>query len=91
MARIEISESSYLRTPKLDDDNEIGQIYESKGYSKIPIDQINLNIEPISIISNFKNSFFNDNIKSSIKVFFGFLVFIIVIILISILSSHFHY
>ena len=41
MARIEISESSYLKTSKDNDDNEIGQIYESKGYSKIPIDQIN--------------------------------------------------
>ena len=91
MARIEISESSYLKTTKDNDDNEIGQIYENKGYAKIPIDQINLNIEPISIINNFKNSFFNENIKSYIKVLFGFLVFIIIIILISILSSHFHY
>ena len=73
-----------------DDDNEIGETYEDRGYSKIPLDQINLNTEPISISNEFSHSLFDSNIKSYIKVFLGFIVFIIVIFIISILSGHFH-
>ena len=82
MKKVDISES-----------NEIGEIYDDKdkGYSKIPIDQINLNTEPISIINNFRQSYCNDNIKSYIKCFFGIIIFIIILILISVLSRHFHY
>ena len=90
MARIEMSESSYLKQQRDNEENEIGELYGEKGYTRIPIDQINLNTEPISIINNFRQSLLNDNIKSYIKVVFGFLVFIIVIVLISILSSYFH-
>ena len=90
MARIEMSESSYLKQQRDNEENEIGELYGEKGYTRIPIDQINLNTEPISIINNFRQSLLNDNIKSYIKGVFGFLVFIIVIVLISILSSYFH-
>ena len=77
--------------PKDKEENEIGVIYENKDYTKIPIEQINLNTEPISIINNFSQSFINNNIKAYIKAIFGLLVFIIVIVLISFLASHFHY
>ena len=82
MKKVDISES-----------NEIGEIYDDKdkGYSKIPIEQINLNTEPIEIINDFTQSFFDTNIKSYIKVFLGFVIFIIILLLISILSGHFHY
>ena len=83
MKKVDISE-----TP-----NEIGENEEDldKGYSKIPIDQINLNTEPISIINDFSSSFFDNNIKSYIKVFLGFIIFVIILLLISILSGKFHY
>ena len=82
MKKVDISES-----------NEIGEIYDDKdkGYSKIPIEQINLNTEPIEIINDFTQSFFDTNIKSYIKVFLGFVIFVIILLLISILSGHFHY
>ena len=91
MSQLEITESSILKMPKDKEENEIGVIYENKDYTKIPIEQINLNTEPISIINNFSQSFINNNIKAYIKAIFGLLVFIIVIVLISFLASHFHY
>ena len=91
MSNVEISESYHLKPQQLTEDNEIGEIYEDKGYSKIPLDQINLNTEPISISTDFSHSLFDNNIKSYIKVFLGFIVFIIILIIISILSGHFHY
>ena len=91
MAKVEISESAYLKQPKEPEENEIGETYEDKGYKQIPIDQINLNTEPISIINDFSHSFIDSNIKSYIKVFLGFAVFVILLLLISILSGHFHY
>ena len=83
MKKVDISEST----------NEIIENDEDldKGYSKIPIDQINLNTEPISIINDFSSSFFDNNIKSYIKVFLGFIIFVIILLLISILSGKFHY
>ena len=83
MKKVDISEST----------NEIIENNEDldKGYSKIPIDQINLNTEPISIINDFSSSFFDNNIKSYIKVFLGFIIFVIILLLISILSGKFHY
>ena len=83
MKKVDISESS----------NDIVENEEDldKGYSKIPIDQINLNTEPISIINDFNSSFFDNNIKSYIKVFLGFIIFVIILLLISILSGKFHY
>ena len=73
--------------------NEISENDEDKdkGYSKIPIEQINLNTEPISIINDFNHGYLDSNIKSYIKVFLGFVIFVIVLLLISILSGHFHY
>ena len=91
MSRLEITESSMLKSSKDNEDNEIGVIYDDKDYTKIPLDQINLNTEPISIINDFGNSLFNNSVKSSIKIIFGFIVFLIIIILISILANHFHY
>ena len=91
MSSVEISESDHFKTSQYNDDNEIGEIYEEKGYSKIPLDQFNLNTEPISINTDFTYSFFDTNLKSYIKVFLGFIVFIIVLFMISILSGHFHY
>ena len=83
MKKVNISDSS----------NEIGENEEDndKGFSKVPIEQINLNTEPISIISDFSYNFFDSNIKSYIKVFFGFIVFVIFLIVISTLSGKFHY
>ena len=83
MQKVNISDSS----------NEIGENEEDndKGFSKVPIEQINLNTEPISIISDFSYNFFDSNIKSYIKVFFGFIVFVIFLIVISTLSGKFHY
>ena len=83
MKKVNISDSS----------NEIGENEEDndKGFSKVPIEQINLNTEPISIISDFSYNFFDNNIKSYIKVFFGFIVFVIFLIVISTLSGKFHY
>ena len=91
MSRLEITESSMLKSSKDNEDNEIGVIYDDKDYTKIPLDQINLNTEPISIINDFGNSLFNNSVKSYIKIIFGFIVFLIIIILISILANHFHY
>ena len=91
MSKLEITESSILKSSKDNDDNEIGVIYDEKDYTKIPLDQINLNTEPISIINNFRHSLFDSSVKSSIKIIFGFLVFLFIIILISILANHFHY
>ena len=91
MSRLEITESSMLKSSKDNEDNAIGVIYDDKDYTKIPLDQINLNTEPISIINDFGHSLFNNNVKSYIKIIFGFIVFLIIIILISILANHFHY
>ena len=91
MAKLEISESSYLKISNGIEENGIGEIYDEKEYSKIPISQINLNTEPISIISDFSYNFFDSNIKSYIKVFFGFIVFVLFLIVISTLSGKFHY
>ena len=91
MSRLEITESSKLKSSKDNEDNEIGVIYDDKDYTKIPLDQINLNTEPISIINDFGNSLFNNSVKSYIKIIFGFIVFLFIIILISILANHFHY
>ena len=91
MSRLEITESSMLKSSKDNEDNEIGVIYDDKDYTKIPLDQINLNTEPISIINDFGNSLFNNSVKSYIKIIFGFIVFLFIIILISILANHFHY
>ena len=91
MSNVEISESGNLNNYNDLDDNEIGETYEDRGYSKIPIDQINLNTPPISISNDFSQSFLDDNIKSYIKVFLGFAIFVILLFIISILSGHFHY
>ena len=91
MSRLEITESSMLKSSKDNEDNELGVIYDDKDYTKIPLDQINLNTEPISIINDFGHSLFNNSVKSYIKIIFGFIVFLIIIILISILANHFHY
>ena len=88
MTRLEITESSKLKSSKDNEDNEIGVIYDDKDYTKIPLDQINLNTEPISLINDFGHSLFNNSVKSYIKIIFGFIVFLIIIILISILSNH---
>ena len=91
MSNVEISESGNLNNYNDIDDNEIGETYEDRGYSKIPLDQINLNTPPISISNDFNHSFMDDNIKSYIKVFLGFVIFVILLFIISILSGHFHY
>ena len=91
MSNVEISESGNLNNYNDLDDNEIGETYEDRGYSKIPIDQINLNTPPISISNDLSQSFLDDNIKSYIKVFLGFAIFVILLFIISILSGHFHY
>ena len=91
MSNVEISESGHLNNSKELDDNEIGETYEDRGYSKIPLDQINLNTPPISISNDFSHSFIDNNIKSYIKVFLGFAIFVILLVIISILSGHFHY
>ena len=38
MSNVEISESYHLKPQQLTEDNEIGEIYEDKGYSKIPLE-----------------------------------------------------
>ena len=91
MSNVEISESGHLNNSKELDDNEIGETYEDRGYSKIPLDQINLNTPPISISNDFNHSFMDNNVKSYIKVFLGFAIFVILLFIISILSGHFHY
>ena len=91
MSKVEVSESDQLNLRKDSTDNEIGETYEDKGYSKIPLDQINLNTEPISITSGYNRTFIDNNIKSYIKVFLCFVVFAILIFTISILYGHFHY
>ena len=91
MSSVEISELDHFKTTQYNDDNEIGETYEEKGYSKIPLDQINLNTEPISITNDFSHTFFDTNLKSYFRVFLGFIVFIIILFMISILSGHFHY
>ena len=91
MSNVEISESGQLNNPNDIDDNEIGETYEDRGYSKIPLDQINLNTPPISISNDFSHSFLDNNIKSYIKVFLGFVILVILLFIISILSGHFHY
>ena len=83
MRKVDISESPNVLGEN-EEDND-------KGYSQIPIDQINLNTEPISIINDFNHSILDTNIKSYIKVFLGFVIFVIILLLISILSGHFHY
>ena len=92
MSNVDITDSDHLRNIQYNEDgNEVGEIYEEKGYSKIPLDQINLETEPISITNDSSYSIFDPNIKSYIKVFLGFIVFIIILFIISILSGHFHY
>ena len=91
MSNVEISESDHLQNVQYNDENEIGETYEDKGYSKIPLDQINLNTEPISINNDFSHALFDTNIKSYFRVFIGFIIFIIILYTISILSGHFHY
>ena len=91
MSNVEISESGHLNNINDIDDNEIGETYEDRGYSKIPLDQINLNTPPISISNDFNHSFMDNNVKSYIKVFLGFVIFVILLFIISILSGHFHY
>ena len=91
MSNVEISESDHLQNVQYNDENEIGETYEDKGYSKIPLDQINLNTEPISINNDFSHALFDTNIKSYFRVFIGFIIFIIILFTISILSGHFHY
>ena len=91
MSNVEISESGNFNNSNDIDDNEIGETYEDRGYSKIPLDQINLNTPPISISNDFNHSFMDNNIKSYIKVFLGFVIFVILLFIISILSGHFHY
>ena len=91
MSNVEISESGHLNNTNDIDDNEIGETYEDRGYSKIPLDQINLNTPPISISNDFNHSFMDNNVKSYIKVFLGFVIFVILLFIISILSGHFHY
>ena len=92
MSNVDITDSDHLRNIQYNEDgNEVGEIYEEKGYSKIPLDQINLETEPISITNDSSYSLFDINIKSYIKVFLGFIVFIIILFIISILSGHFHY
>ena len=83
MLKVDISESPNVLGEN-EEDND-------KGYSQIPIDQINLNTEPISIVNDFNHSILDTNIKSYIKVFLGFVIFVIILLLISILSGHFHY
>jgi len=90
MTNVDITDSDSYKFNK-DDNNEIGEIYEEKGYSKIPLDQINLNTEPIMITNDFGGTLFDTNLKSYIKVILGFLIFIIILFIISILSGHFHY
>ena len=91
MSNVEISESGHLNNTNDIDDNEIGETYEDRGYSKIPLDQVNLNTPPISISNDFNHSFMDNNVKSYIKVFLGFVIFVILLFIISILSGHFHY
>ena len=91
MSKVEISDSGKLNNYNDIDDNEIGETYEDRGYSKIPLDQINLNTPPISISNDFNHSFMDNNVKSYIKVFLGFVIFVILLFIISILSGHFHY
>ena len=83
MKKVNISESSNYMGENEEDDG--------KGFSKVPIEQINLNTEPISIISDFNYNFFDNNIKSYIRVFLGFVIFVIFLLLISTLSGKFHY
>ena len=92
MSNVEISESEHYNSIQYNEDNEVEEAYENKGYSKIPLDQINLNTEPITINNDFRfYPLFDMNAKSYIKVILGFIVFIIVLFMISILSGHFHY
>ena len=83
MKKVNISESANYMGENEEDDG--------KGFSKVPIEQINLNTEPISIISDFNYNFFDNNIKSYIRVFLGFVIFVIFLLLISTLSGKFHY
>ena len=83
MKKVKISESANYMGENEEDDG--------KGFSKVPIEQINLNTEPISIISDFNYNFFDNNIKSYIRVFLGFVIFVIFLLLISTLSGKFHY
>ena len=83
MKKVNISESANYMGENEEDDG--------KGFSKVPIEQINLNTEPISIINDFNYNFFDNNIKSYIRVFLGFIIFVIFLLLISTLSGKFHY
>ena len=89
MPKIDILETYNLNDENNFEEDEIGESYGNKGYIKIPIDQINLNTEPISITNN--HSFLRSNIRTYTKVFLGFLAVFILLIIISILASHFHH
>ena len=92
MSNVDISDYEHIKANQYNDySNKVGEIYEEKGYSKIPLDQINLETEPISITNDYSYSIFDSNIKSYIKVFLGFIIFIIILFIISILSGNFHY
>ncbi len=92
MSNVDISDYEHIKANQYNDyNNKVGEIYEEKGYSKIPLDQINLETEPISITNDYSYSIFDSNIKSYIKVFLGFIIFIIILFIISILSGNFHY
>ena len=41
MSNVEISESEHYNSIQYNEDNEVEEAYENKGYSKIPLDQIN--------------------------------------------------
>jgi hypothetical protein len=89
MPKIEMLETSNLNNENNFEEDEIGESYGNRGYIKIPIDQINLNTEPISITNN--HSFLRNNIRTYAKVFLGFLAVLILLIIVSILASHFHH
>ena len=89
MPKIDILETSNLNDENNFEEDEIGESYGNRGYIKIPIDQINLNTEPISITNN--HSFLRNNIRTYAKVFLGFLAVFILLIIVSILASHFHH
>ena len=89
MPKIDVLETSNLNQENNFEEEEIGESYGNRGYIKIPMDQINLNTEPISITNN--HSFLRNNIRTYTKVFLGFLAVFILLIIVSILASHFHH
>ena len=89
MPKLDMLETSNLNNENNFEEDEIGESYGNRGYIKIPIDQINLNTEPISITNN--HSFLRNNIRTYAKVFLGFLAVFILLIIVSLLASHFHH